>query len=711
VSRARELSNPPDQRQNIKATTMARDPYRYFRVEARELLDQLGQGALELDKGTAAPELIALMLRLAHTLKGAARVVKQREIADHAHAIEDALAPFREKGTAVSRDGIEPTLKALDEIARRLAALAPQPQGESAADDFGSTVVGIPSIQHGSLETVTTNLDEMDLLLESISEASVEVSAMRRELAPLQRSRRLTQLLEEQALAPRTDRFSGTGGKLLSMAAELRSLVESVQRSFNDGLEQMDRELVQAREAAERLRLLPARLMFVSLERTARDAAQAFSKRIDFVTSGGDVRLDAQVFGVVQSALVQTVRNAVAHGIETAAEREAYAKPTVGHVWVEVRRRGHQAVFVCRDDGRGIDLEDVRRVAERKGLLPADAAKLGTDELLRLLLGGGISTSAAVTQIAGRGIGLDIVREAAARLRGEVTIQTNRGLGTTLEIVVPVSLAAVDALIVEAGGRTVAIPLDAVKRTLRVEIGDLAHSAQGASIMFEGKVIPFAPLERALRRVSHTSHGARSWSAVVIEGANTLAATGVERLRGTQNLVVRPLPGSTPSDPIVAGASLDAEGHPQLLLDPEGLVEHICRAGSAPDAMPASRAPILVIDDSLTTRMLEQSILESAGYEVDLATSGEDALERARKRRYSLFLVDVEMPGMDGFTFIEHARRDPSLRDIPAVMVTSRGSPEDRQRGLHVGAQAYIVKGEFDQTELLEQIRLLMGAH
>jgi two-component system chemotaxis sensor kinase CheA len=175
--------------------------------------------------------------------------------------------------------------------------------------------------------------------------------------------------------------------------------------------------------------------------------------------------------------------------------------------------------------------------------------------------------------------------------------------------------------------------------------------------------------------------------------------------------VVRPLPGSTPSDPIVAGASLDAEGHPQLLLDPDGLVEHICRVGSAPHATPVPRAPILVIDDSLTTRMLEQSILESAGYEVDLATSGEDALERARKRRYSLFLVDVEMPGMDGFTFIEHARGDPILRDIPAVMVTSRGSPEDRQRGLNVGAQAYIVKGEFDQTELLDQIRLLMGAH
>jgi two-component system chemotaxis sensor kinase CheA len=213
-----------------------------------------------------------------------------------------------------------------------------------------------------------------------------------------------------------------------------------------------------------------------------------------------------------------------------------------------------------------------------------------------------------------------------------------------------------------------------------------------------------------MRRVTPTRNIARSWSTVIVEGANALAAVGVERLRGTQNVILRPLPDCTPSDPIVAGASLDAEGHPQLVLDPQGLVEHVGRAGSALTAALRLRAPVLVIDDSLTTRMLEQSILESAGYEVDLATSGEEALEKARRRRYALFLVDVEMPGMDGFTFIERAGEDPNLRDIPAVLVTSRGSTEDRQRGLSAGARAYIVKGEFDQTELLEQIRVLMGS-
>jgi len=688
---------------------MIRDPYRYFRVEARELLDQLGKGALELDKGAVAPELIALMLRLAHTLKGAARVVKQREIADHAHAIEDALAPFRENDNAVSRDGIDATLKALDQITLAVAALAPQPPSEGAASDSGAAVHSTPSIQNGSAEALTTGVDEMDALLENLSEASVQASALRKELAPLQRSRRLVQLLEEQWHAPRADRFSGTGGKSASMIAELGGLLEGMQHTFTDSLEQMDRELVQVREAAERLRLLPARLMFVSLERAARDAALSLGKRITFGAGGGEVRLDAQVFGVVQGALVQTVRNSVAHGIESTAERATAGKPREGRVWVEVHRRGHQAVFVCRDDGRGIDLDAVRRAVERRGLPPADAARLGKEELLRLLLDGGISTSTSVSQIAGRGIGLDVVREAAARLRGEVSIRTDKGMGTTLEIVVPIALAAVDALIVEAGGRSVAIPLDAVKRTLRVSSCDLVQSAQGASILFDGRAIPFAPLESALRRVTPARNTTQSWSTVIVENANALAAVGVERLRGTQNLILRPLPDCTPSDPVVAGASLDAEGHPQLVLDPQGLVEHVGRAGSALAAMPSSRAPILVIDDSLTTRMLEQSILESAGYEVDLATSGEEGLERARQRSYALFLVDVEMPGMDGFSFIERAREDPILRDIPAVLVTSRASPEDRQRGSSAGARAYIVKGEFDQSELLEQIRILVG--
>ena len=202
----------------------------------------------------------------------------------------------------------------------------------------------------------------------------------------------------------------------------------------------------------------------------------------------------------------------------------------------------------------------------------------------------------------------------------------------------------------------------------------------------------------------------RHGSVVIVESAGALAAVGVDRLLAPARLVLRPLPELAPASPLVAGASLDVEGNPQLVLDAEALVLAAQHAGAQTRPAEAARIPVLVVDDSLTTRMLEQSILESAGYAVHAATSGEEALEQARRQRYALFLVDVEMPGMDGFTFIERTRADPALRDVPAMLITSRSSAQDRQRGRDVGAQAYVVKSEFAQSAFLEQVRQLVQA-
>ncbi len=184
---------------------------------------------------------------------------------------------------------------------------------------------------------------------------------------------------------------------------------------------------------------------------------------------------------------------------------------------------------------------------------------------------------------------------------------------------------------------------------------------------------------------------------------------GVDRLLGTATVVLRPLPDLAPAGAVVAGASLDAEGTPQLVLDPDALVAVARERVTLQRETVAPRAPILVIDDSLTTRMLERSILESAGYEVDVATSGEEGLEKARQKRYALFLVDIEMPGIDGFTFVERTRADAVLRSIPAILVSSRASPEDLRRGEAVGALAYMIKSEFNQGALLSRIREQVG--
>jgi two-component system chemotaxis sensor kinase CheA len=292
------------------------------------------------------------------------------------------------------------------------------------------------------------------------------------------------------------------------------------------------------------------------------------------------------------------------------------------------------------------------------------------------------------------------------------------------------AVASLQCLLVEAGGAPAAIPLGAVATTLRLSLPDLSGAADRVSFLFERQAIPFAALGKLLRREARDpgeEKGDRPFSVVVVRalpgagepGEGSCAALRVDRLLGCATIVVRPLPALVLADPAVAGVWLDAEGNPQLVLDPPGLVAAAGRQTSLEAAPPASapgaaavslaRIPILVVDDSLTTRMLEQSILESAGYAVEVASSAEEALGKARARPYCLFVVDVEMPGMSGFEFVALTRQDPALQRVPAVLVTSLSGAEDRRRGAEAGASAFIVKGEFDQRHLLDVVRTSIG--
>ena len=674
---------------------MTADPLRYFRLEARELFAQLGDAALELEKSERGAPQVQRLLRLAHTLKGAARVVKQAEIAEAAHAIEDQLSPFRDAAGTVPRGPVDAILGHIDDIGARIGALSPAQPAQAAPD-------GAPMVDEG-LRTVRTDMAEMDALLEGVSEAHMLLSGLRPAAKAMEHGLQLADLLLRQ-LGERPG--AGAGTRALATATELRRCFTGLERSLGPAIDQMDRELRQLRGAAEQLRLAPAGMLLTVLERTARDAAAALGKSVVFEAKGGDIRLDAYVLATLQGALVQIVRNAVAHGIEEERERLAAGKPAAGRVSVSVARRGRRIVFECRDDGRGVDLDAVRRVAMRRGLVGAEVERFGAEDFVRLLLRGGITTSETVTGVSGRGVGLDVVRAAVETLGGEVVVRTEAGVGVTFELVAPLSLAAVEALVVEVDGAAAAIPFDAVRRSISVAGSDIIRTTAGAAVVYDGAVIPFLPLPRALYGIQ--SPAGRNWPVVVVAGAGGLAAVGVDRLLGAERIVVRPLPEFASVGAIAAGASLDAEGNPQLVLDPDGLVAEAGRGGADFDQAKIRR-PVLVVDDSLTTRMLEQSILESAGYAVELATSGEEAFERARRNRYALFLVDVEMPGMDGFTFVERIRSDPVLHDTPAILVTSRDAPEDRQRGRDVGAQGYVIKSRFDQAELLTMISNLVG--
>lgn len=737
---------------------MAKDPYRFFRVEARDLLRQMSEAVLAAEQAPA-PDLPPRLLRLAHTLKGAASVVRQPGIAAQAHAIEDLLTPLRDRDEAPGRADLDALLALIDAAGDAISALdapaatgappSPRPAsptagagssgtgsgsglGSGVTSGFGSgsnassgTGPGSTALAQGRIAgpsadaggggidaglgdaglagglpsdvgNATTADDDADrdpvgalltipqLMPEELDGLLADIARTQGHLAPIERAAALLRELR-----------AGLQGQQEALAGPLARLEDQIER----GARQLARELVALRDSAEQLRLLPAAQLFAPLQRTVRDAARSQDKQARLTGQGGDVKLEAALLNAVSGALVQMVRNAVAHGIELPAERIAAGKPPQGRIELRIERRGREVLFCCADDGAGLDLEAVRRTAVDKGI--PGAARLDDDALIERLLRGGLSTARRVDALAGRGVGMDLVRDTADRLGGRLTLRSRRGEGTTVELCVPLQLAALRAIRVSAGAVAAWVPLEAVECVLQRPVLNGSHLTVG------DEMLPHLSLADALHPGQASAGAPRS--ALVMRAGGQRAALGVDALDGVTSVVLRPPPALLPASPLIAGLALDAAQQPVPVLAAEGLIAAARQARPRPVSAPPPTGTILVIDDSLTTRMLEQSILEAAGYRVHMAASAEDGLEAAQRERYALILVDVEMPGMDGFEFIARIRGDAALRHIPAVLVTSRNAPEDLARGKAVGADGYIVKGEFAQNEFLAQVARLMA--
>ncbi|MFO7181292.1 MAG: ATP-binding protein, partial [Pseudomonadota bacterium] len=531
---------------------MKDDRFRYFRVEARELLTALEQGLLRLERGELDAEGVRALLRAAHTLKGAARVVELPEIAAHAHAIEDRLV---EPG-AGSGSGLGELFASVDAIRSGLAALdGPAPDRTRAEPRAEGRAEAAPRTLH-------VEPTELDRVLEGLLEATLLARGVRRAAALG---------LDEAALAARLDA--------------------------------LDAALLEARLQTERIRLVPARRIFPVLERAVRDAAREVGRSVTLETQGGDVRLDAHVAWRVQEALLHAVRNAVAHGIEPSPERRAAGKPEVGRITLTVAQRRHRIAFTCRDDGRGIDVAALRHVLERRGEPVAD---LDDRALLARLFAPGISTQTDASVVSGRGIGLDVVRTVLEELKGEAVLESQAGEGTTLTLLVPLTLATLPVITVESAGILAAIPLEAVRTTRRVPATEIERSLSGERVAEGGEALPVLRLASVFGRDADTKRPALE-TLLVLETASGNAALLVDRVRGVEDVILRPLPPTAEADAVVMGAFFGAEGPPCVVLAPSVLAE---RAASAPRAAPSAqgepeRSPVLVIDDSLTTRMLE----------------------------------------------------------------------------------------------------------
>ena len=643
---------------------MIADPLRHFHVEAAELASELEAGLLAYEEH---PEVLPELFRFAHTLKGGARVVRREAIADLAHAMEDVLAHHREAGTRLAKQEVMELLGIVDGVRTALASDA------RSIATAGDAPGGAP-LSPGDLQTVRIDLGEMDGLASGVHEAGALAANLRVELEALgglEKNADPTGVLE---------RFSEQQRRLALLADSL------------------ERELGRLGQELGVLRLLDASRAFAELERAVHDAAAATGKQVTLTARGAGVKLDGHVLSPLRAALLHLVRNAVAHGIEAVEVRRKHDKPAAGRVELSVERRGARIAFVLNDDGAGVDLDAVRRAASERGIA------IDGEDGLDLIFQPGVSTSPSVSDLAGRGVGLDAVRSAVRKLKGTIEVRSERGRGTRFVIVVPVSLSSMPALVVGIGGRRLLVPLDTVVSSALLTGSNWTARGDERVFLHDGSALPL--------------HNLRAWLvpdgkpkeprlALVLATSRGQVALAADELHGKRDIIVRPLPAAAGESTLVLGSAFDSQGEPELVLDPEGLGE---RALGEDVVVPRGKPRrILVVDDSLTTRMLEQSILEGAGYEVDLASSAQEGLEKATRGPYGLIVTDVEMPGMNGHEFTAEIKRRPELHAIPVIMVSSVASEESRKRGAEAGISAYIVKGEFDQGAFLRVVREWVG--
>jgi two-component system, chemotaxis family, sensor kinase CheA len=461
------------------------------------------------------------------------------------------------------------------------------------------------------------------------------------------------------------------------------------------------------RDALQDLRMVPAEATLAALRPAVRDVAAQLGKRIALVVTGGDVRLDRRVLEELRPPLLHLVRNAVDHGVESPEAREAAGKPAEAVIQVGVESRGDRVVITVRDDGAGLSPDRLRAAAVARGLVTADAASRLTDvAAARLAFEPGLSTAASVTAVSGRGVGLDVVAEAARRLGGGVDVTFEHGRGTTFVLDVPLTLAGATGLLVRAAGASAVIPLDAIERVLLVGPGDVGRVADRATVCVDGDQIPFSALARAVGAVAPPRSGAESTIALVVASAGRRIALAVDEVLGEHAIVVTPLGRRLSGVRHLAGAAVLDDGHVVSVLRAAELVP----AQRTAEPLPEARPRIVVADDSLSTRFAVKTLLETAGYTVFAAGDGEEAFALAREAGCELVVSDIQMPRLDGLGLTRRLRANERLSAIPVVLVTSLDTAEDRAAGLEAGASGYVVKRDVQHGKLLDLVRQLLPA-
>ncbi|HEY7956607.1 MAG TPA: response regulator [Polyangia bacterium] len=709
-----------------------------FLEEAAERIEALSQKLLRLESSPADGELVREIFRDLHTVKGSSGFVGLKRMNRLAHAAEELIGQVRSGARPVERPLIDALLGALDGLKAILAAAAGASgpsrlsgvRIEVSIDDLlaqlrapGAPRAAPPPMSPVEIkpadarQTLRVDFEKLDALLNLVGElllsrarlhgSVASLAALSRELdGQLRRARRGAKT-PSAALLDDLDRFGRIQAGLAS--------------DLTDGAGQLDHVAGELRQQVMKLRMLPIGRVFNKYHRTVRELAHQLGKQVRLEIEGADTELDKVLLEQLDDPLLHLLRNALDHGVEEPEARAAAQKPPEGVITLRAQHRGNQIAIEIADDGAGIDPQKLRDKARSSRLASEDElAQMDDKQVLDLIFRPGFSTAARVTDLSGRGVGMDVVRAAVSRLSGSIEIASEPGRGTTFTLKLPLTLAIIQVLLVRAAGEDLALPLDCVVRSLACRPEEL-HRLYDRELLVlsDGEQVPLLRLAEVLELGGPRFSGAEL-PVVLVEAAGEIYGLAIDRLVGKQEIVLKTLGGLLEEVPCAAGATLIGD-RVALILDvvevvQRGLRRHapamLAPLTDTPEAPARARPRVLLAEDSEVVREAMRRALEACGCEVVTARDGTEALLLAERdpAGFDLISTDVMMPGKDGYELTRALRADPRHKDVPIVMVTSRSEHLDRVRGFDAGVDEYLVK-PLDQGELERAIDRHLGRH
>ncbi|MBA4372719.1 MAG: hybrid sensor histidine kinase/response regulator [Thermodesulfovibrio sp.] len=725
-----------------------------FAEEAREHIEGLNRGLVELEKNPSDSENLNAIFRAAHTIKGSARMLKLAAITELAHRLEDVFGALREKRIAPNRELASLLFKGVDALAVLVEAVSSGDQTSTAdaalCEALTQAAEGAPAA--GTLPTAVAVEDKRPDAAACVDD--LPAGTEYREAQSPQQSKSVPAAESIRVKSEKLDDLIRLMGEVVSHQHKLKQHILDIgaleheaasnvglcargaggeaflenARSLHMGLKQLlsltrqdkilqDILTTEFQEKALRLRMVPLETVFDPLHRLVRDISDSLGKEVDFEVLGGGIELDKKMIEKLSDPLVHMLRNAIDHGVEEPAVRLKSGKSSCGKIRLSATHDAGSIVIELRDDGAGISTEKIREKARVKKLF--DAATLDAMQesaLLDLIFLPGFSTSGMITDISGRGVGMDVVKKNIVEgLKGTVKIESREGHGSTFSVRIPLTLAIMRILLVSCCGMTFGITTHHVTEIIKVPESEIISVVTRKALRLREEFIPVVELGEVLnfRPDDRRQTGGMHLILIVQFGAEKIGFI-VDALYDEEDLVIKSLPTHMRNVRLVSGVTISGRNEIISILNiPEVMAAARSAGGTRTvkqqDSVAGREIRILVVDDSVNTREIEKNILESYGYQVTLAGDGLEALETAAQSHYDLVITDVEMPRLDGFSLTERLRSDSSYQDVPIIIVTSREKDEDKKRGISVGADAYIVKGAFDQSNLVATVQNLIG--